>query len=185
MAYVVMISEERLKRLTSIHANVEPDELIPFVIQAQDLKVQSILGTKFYNNLKDSIADDSLTTEDEDLLNEYIAPFIAQYALYYALPSLNYKVTNKAVLNPSSEESLNADLEQLKYLRQSVRDTAEFYESRLRDYLCDFSTYFPDYVNAGTTGMMPSPSKKSTSGIFTPITVNYRPNGYDFPNDMK
>ncbi len=179
--YVIMISEARLKKLTSIHANVEPDELLPFVTQAQDLKLQDVLGTKFYKNLKDSIADDTLTTEEEELLNDYIAPFLAQYALYYALPSINYKVTNKAVLNPSSEESLNADLEQLKYLRQSVRDTAEFYESRLRDYLCDFSDYFPDYVNPGTTGMTPSLAKNSTSGIFTPNSVSRNPRGYDFP----
>lgn len=179
-----MISEARLKKLTAVHANVEPDELMPYVVQAQDLKIQSLLGTKFYNNLKDSIADDSLTTEEEDLLNDYIAPTLAQYALYYALPSLNYKVTNKAVLNPSSEESLNADLEQLKYLRQAVRDTAEFYESRLRDYLCDYSDYFPDYINAGVNGMMPSKAKSSTSGIFTPNSVSRNPRGYDFPKNF-
>lgn len=185
MSYVVMISENRLKRLTSIHANVEPNELMPFVVQAQDLKIQDILGTKFYKNLKDSIADDTLTTEEEELLNDYIAPTLAQYALYYALPSINYKVTNKAVLNPSSEESLNADLEQLKYLRQSVRDTATFYEARLRDYLCDFSSYFPDYVDYGTTGMKPSTHRPNASGIFTPVTTARRPNGYDYPNEIK
>lgn len=185
MAYVVMISEARLKKITSIHENVEPDELVNFIVQAQDLKIQDILGTKFYNNLKDSIADASLTDDERTLLNDYIAPTIAHYAYYYALPSLNYKTKNKAVLTPTSEESIATGLDELKYLRQSVRDTAEFYEQRLRDYLCDFSSLFPDYINYGTDGMSPSPAKHSTSGFFTPTTVIHRSNGYDFPKDMK
>lgn len=183
MAYVLMISENRLKKLTSIHENVEPDDLMPFVTQAQDLKIQDILGTKFYNNLKDSIVADDLTAAEDELLDEYIAPTLANYALYYALPHINYRVQNKAVLNPSSEESNAVDLEQLKFLRQAVRDTAEFYESRLREYLCDFSNDFPDYLNPGTDGMMPSPAKNSTSGIFTPVTTINRKNGYDYPKN--
>lgn len=176
-----MISEARLKRITSIDNNVEPDELVQFIVQAQDLKIQSLLGTKFYNNLKDSIADDSLTSDERTLLNDYIAPVIAHYAYYYALPSLNYKTKNKAVVTPTSEESTTTELSELKYLRQSIRDTAEFYESRLRDYLCDFSSLFPDYINYGTDGMSPSTAKRSTSGFFTPDPVIHRSNGYDYP----
>jgi len=179
-----MISENRLKKLTSIHENVEPDDLMPFVTQAQDLKIQDILGTKFYNNLKDSIVADDLTAAEDELLDEYIAPTLANYALYYALPHINYRVQNKAVLNPTSEESNAVDLEQLKFLRQAVRDTAEFYESRLREYLCDFSNDFPDYLNPGTDGMMPSATKNSTSGIFTPVTSINRKNGYDYPKHL-
>lgn len=181
MAYVIMISEARLKKITAIDENVEPDDLVTFITQAQDLKIQDILGTYFYNNLKDSIADNSLTDAERTLLNDYIAPVIAHYAYYYALPSLTYKTKNKAVLQPSSEESDSIGLDSIKYLRQSIRDTAEFYESRLRDYLCDYSDLFPDYVSTDGKGMDPSMVKKVTNGFYTPTSRNPRPNGYDLP----
>ena len=180
-----MISEARLKKITSIDDNVEPDDLVPFITQAQDLKIQSVLGTYFYNNLKDDIANGSVSDDDRTLLNDYIAPLLANYALYLALPSLNFKVKNKAVLNPTSEESNSTGLDELKYLRQSVRDTAEFYEQRLLDYLCDFATLFPDYVNPDGYGMKPEHVKKSTGGIYTPKTGARRfPNGYDYPSSL-
>jgi hypothetical protein len=185
MAYVVMISEARLKKITSIDTNVEPDELINFIVQAQDLKIQDILGTYFYNNLKDRIAAGTTTADEDTLLNEYIAPTIANYAYYYAIPSLNFKTKNKAILTPTSEESQSVGLESIKFVRQQVLDTAQFYESRLRDYLCDYSNLFPDYSNVDGKGMSPSPARKSTAGFFTPTTVNYRPNGYDYPDYMK
>lgn len=186
MAYVLMISESRLKKITSIDENVEPDDLVPFITQAQDLKIQSVLGTYFFNNLKDSIADGTLTDAERTLLNDYIAPLIANYATYLALPSLNYKIKNKSVLNPSSEEAVNTALDELKYLRESYKSTAEFYEARLLDYLCDFSDLFPDYTNPDGNGMNPATNRKSTGGIYTPINgFNRNPKGYDYPKDLK
>ena len=40
MAQVLFISEARLKSLTAIHDNVEPDDLMPYVVQAQDVFVK-------------------------------------------------------------------------------------------------------------------------------------------------
>ena len=137
MSYVLFISEARLKKLTAVHDNVEPQELTPFVVQAQDIYIQEILGTRFYQTLKDKITNDTVTGYYQTLLNEYIAPTLANYSVYLAFPSLNYKIKNKAVLTPTSEESQSTDLTSLKYVRGSVLDTAQFYAERTREYLRD------------------------------------------------
>ena len=62
MAQVLFISEARLKSLTAIHDNVEPDDLMPYVVQAQDVYIQDILGTTLYNHLKDAIVANTLTS---------------------------------------------------------------------------------------------------------------------------
>ena len=94
MANVLFISEARLKSLTAIHDNVEPNDLMPFVLQAQDIYVQDVLGTKFYNSLKTAVSGTTLTTEEEALINDYISPALANYSLYLAIPTLNYKFKN-------------------------------------------------------------------------------------------
>jgi hypothetical protein len=73
MSNVLFISEARLKRLTAVHDNVEPQELTPFVVQAQDIYIQEILGTYFYNTLKDKIVNDTIGGYYQTLLNDYIA----------------------------------------------------------------------------------------------------------------
>ena len=52
MAYVVFISEQRLKKITAIHDNVEPDDLTPFVVQAQDIYVRIFSELSFLIHLK-------------------------------------------------------------------------------------------------------------------------------------
>jgi len=55
MAYVLFISEEKLKSSTSTNLNVDPDLLLPFVREAQKLYVETALGTKLTQKLKDLI----------------------------------------------------------------------------------------------------------------------------------
>lgn len=130
MSYVLFISEARLKKLTAVHANVEPDELTPFVVQSQDIYIQDIMGTTFYQAMKNKITGDTVSGYYQTLLDDYIAPTLANYAVYLAFPSLNYKIKNKAVMNPTSEESNATDLTSLKYVRGSIQDTAQFYAER-------------------------------------------------------
>jgi hypothetical protein len=184
MSYTIFISEARLKKLTAVHANMEPDEIMPFVLQAQDIYIQELLGTKFYNGLKNRIVASSLSVAEQTLLNEYIAPTLANYSVYMALPSFNYKMKNKAVLTPSAEEAQNIDLTELKYLRGSVKDAAEFYRERTREFLIDNETDFPEYVNYGIDGMAPNKRNAYSSGIVIPPRLgecNPEPNNYD-PN---
>jgi len=175
MAYTLFISESRLKRLTAVHANLEPDELTPFVLQAQDIYVQELLGTKFYNNLKGRVISGTTTNSEKQLLNDYMAPMLANYAVYMALPSFNYKMKNKSVLNPSAEEAQNTDLSELKYLRGTVKDSAEFYRERAREFLMDNESDFPDYVNYGVDGMSPNKRKTYYSNIVIPRPVGCLP----------
>lgn len=168
MSNTIFISEERLKKLTAVHANMEPDEVMPFVLQAQDIYIQDLLGTKFYNKLKENIPIYNLTAEEYDLLNDYIGPTLANYAVYMALPSFNYKMKNKAILTPSAEEAQNIDLTELKYLRNSVLNTAEFYRERTREFLKDNEEKFPDYINYGVDGMAPNKRNAYSSGIVIP-----------------
>ena len=170
MANVLFISEARLKSLTAIHDNVEPNDLMPFVLQAQDIYVQDVLGTKFYNSLKTNVSGASLTTEETTLINDYISPALANYSLYLAIPTLNYKFKNKSILNPSSEESLNTGFDEMKYLRENTLDTAQFYMARALDYLCDNSSAFPDYSQPGSDGMMPNKRSPYNSGIVMPYS---------------
>ncbi len=165
---VLFISEGRLKAITAIDDNVEPDDLVPYVVQAQDIYIQDILGTTMYNSLKTAVSASTLTDAETVLIDNYIAPTAANYALYLALPTLNYKIKNKSVLNPSSEESDNTTLDEIKYLRQSVEDTAQFYAQRTIEYLNANDTEFPDYVNPDSDYMLPNKRSQYNHGIFLP-----------------
>ena len=164
----LLVSEQRLKQWTNLDSNVRVEDITPFIIQAQDIYIQDSLGTKFYNRIKDGIINANLTADEQTLLNDYIGPTLMQYALYLMMPGLKYKLVDKGVVSGSSEESTQTSLEELKYLRQSALDTAEFYNERLREYLLDNPGMFADYDAPGVDGMYPNKQTPYFSGLVVP-----------------
>ncbi len=171
MSYtVLLVSEQRLKQWTNLDDNVRVEEITPFIIQAQDIYIQNILGTLFYTRLKEGVVANDLNANETTILQDYIAPTLMQFALYMLMPGLKYNLLDKGILSGTSEESAGINLDELKYLRQSVLDTAEFYATRLREFLYDNPGMFPQYTNPGTDGMYPDKSSQYFSGLVVPRT---------------
>ena len=169
MANVLFISEARLKAITAVHDNTQPNDIMPFILDAQNIYIQQLLGTNFYEHLKIAVSGSTTTAKERELIDDYISPCLANYGIYLALPSLNYKVKNKAVLNPTSEESNPTTLDEIKYLRGTVLQTAEFYAERTKSFLIDNANdYFPTYNNWTGRQLPPDRAVQYTAGIFLP-----------------
>lgn len=176
MYTVLLVSEQRLKQWTNLDDNVRVEEITPFIIQSQDIYIQNLCGTLLFNRLKDGVLANDLNVNETILLQDYVAPALMQYALYMLMPGLKYNLLDKGILSGTSEESSGINLDELKYLRQSVLNTAEFYSKRLREYFIDNPGMFPEYSQPGTNGMYPDKANPYFSGLQIPR--GYRDN-YD------
>jgi hypothetical protein len=98
MAYVLFISEERLKDSTTVGLNVDTSLLLPYIKQSQKLYCETKLGTNLTQKLKDLIIAGTVNNVGNEayatLLNDYIAEMLPSYALYMALPFLRFKIEN-------------------------------------------------------------------------------------------
>lgn len=174
MATTLFITEERLKSYTGIDENVDPSDLYPYVLQAQDIYVAQSLGSKLYNRIKNDVVAlvVSGTPIDPDyklLLDDYIAPVVVHYAYYTALPHIKYRTKNKGVLSGSSEVADTITLEELQYLRNNIKQTAQFYDERLRDYLINHSDLYSEYTSyTSKDGMSPNRSTAYYTGLVIP-----------------
>ena len=175
MKTALLVSEQRLKQWTNLDENVRTEEITPFIISATDIYVQTSLGTQFVNRLKQGVIDNDLNSDEITLLNDYIAPMLMQYSLYLMLPSIKYKVVEKGLVSGTSEDSSDTNLDELKYMRETTLVLAEFYDQRLREYLCDVvePNTFPQYSQPGPrNGMDPNKSTPYFGGLVTNINYN-------------
>ena len=166
---VLLVSEQRMKNWTSLDNNIRIDVLTPSILQAQDIFIQDTLGTPFFNRFREGVVANDLTTDESNLLKEYIGPALMQYALYLIMPNLKYKFVEKGILNGSSEETQATTLDELQYLRETALDTAMFYDQRLKDYLQDYPNMFPIYRTWNQKGMSPNRRTAYFSGLQTDI----------------
>jgi len=166
---VLLVSEQRLKQWTQLDDNVRLNEITPHILQASDIYIQNLVGSKLYARLQAGIIANDLNADEELLLNDYVGKTLMQYALYMILPSIKYKVVNQGIVNGTSEETAPTTLEELRYLRGTVLDTAEFYATRLVEFFRDNPGMFPEYTNPGTDGMMPDKTDQYFSGLQTVV----------------
>ena len=157
---VLMISEEKLKSFTSIHESVSPQELVPYILQSQDIYLQGYLGATFYQQLQTQIIAGIITTPNAELLDNYIGNILCNYSMYHALPFLKYKVFNKSILSPASETAQSTDLNELKFLQNEVRSVAENYTKLMQIYLQNHPNDYPAYVSPNVLDGV-APDKKT------------------------
>lgn len=184
MAYlpiVFFITTTYLREKTPIQDAVDDDFLIPFIQQSQDLTLQEILGATFYDTLKNGVANNTLNNDEDYLLRSYIQPMLAQWSFYRAYPHLLAKPTNKSISKERSEYSEPVGLDELKYMRSAIRDTAEFYSRRLQKYLNDYNYLFPTYASPASKDNMPKRRNDYYGGIYLPTSSPLRVKTWDEP----
>lgn len=178
MANKLLISENKLKAFTNINKNVDIDAIRAEIGIAQDIHLQALLGTKFYDHLLNQISatGNTFNADELTLVNEYIAPYLIQTAYFEMIPHLHYRTMNRGIVQGEMESATSVDTETMKYLRGIQFQRANFYKMRLQDYLITGKgqNKFPDYNNYSTIdGMTPEKGSKYNSPIYLNHTTRY------------
>jgi hypothetical protein len=178
MSRILFISTATLKSQTPVQDNVDDNLLNPYINNAQETHIQMILGTNLYDKIKALIQTNTIgqpqNSNYKTLLDDYIVPALIQWAFYESLPFISLKITNKSILRPNADNATEADLTDLKYLRSTVQDLAQFYSQRISNYLKQYSYNFPEYfTNSGLDKIVPN-STSYFNGIYIRGTGKYQ-----------
>jgi len=157
MAYVLFISEDKLKDSTAINGNVDVDFLLPYVRIAQKIYCEDKLGTDLYKKLEAEITAGTLAGAYKTLVDEYIGDMLVQWAFYECIPFLRFKIQNGNIYSKTSETGTSLSETEASSLREEVRNTAEYFTERLISYITNNLTSFPEYST--NTGADISPNK--------------------------
>ena len=172
MAYVLFISEQKLKDSTAVNLNVDVDILLPFVREAQKLYVETALGTDLTQHLKDHIIAGTLAGANETLVDEYIGDMLPGYAVYHAIPYLRFKIENGNIYSKTSETGNALSTEEAQHLREEVLNTASYYRERMIDYIRNNTSSFPSYSTNSGADVSPS-----TENYYSSMNLDTPPQG--------
>ena len=161
---ILFIDEDYVKRFSSVNGSVDPKFLEPGILTAQDLWIQSLLGTNLFVTIKTMISDGTILLAPQlvyrTLLEDYIQRATLHWTLIEVYPMLLYKVNNGSLSSFSSEDSTAITRGELDRLIEEQRSKAQFYSERLIDYLCVNGSDFPEY-NTQTSSAGICPIKES------------------------
>ena len=163
-----MISEKYVKENSEIDENVDMKLIEPTIWRCQIQYLQNVLGTKLYKSILDKIINDTLTGDYLNLVNDYCADSLLNYVMYEVQIPLLYKFRDKSVSKKSSDNAQPIDFKEHRYLKDFYKHKAEFFTSRLNDYLCEYSELFPEYDTEDGIDEVNPHGGKPTVSVYLP-----------------
>lgn len=167
-AFTLFMDVPYIHRFTIVEQNVDADLIQKFIVKAQELNIQNAIGQNLYTTLiNDFINNGTFTGPRLTLVRDYIQPCQAEWVVYHLMPFMNYRLTNKAVSQKSSDNSQPSTIDDIKWLRDQVRNTAEFYTERLKDFIRNNPTQYPEYYTSELSFEVRPTKTGYFSGIYT------------------
>lgn len=152
-----LVSNELFKRFSPVKSDTDTTDFAPYVLIAQKLYTDKLLGDPLRKELETQILNKTLTPNNKALL-EVLAPVIANYAVYQGLPFHWASIVNKGLTLRKSENSEPVGIDDVAQLRAWLLSDAKVFEQMLIDYLCKCSKNYPLWSPRGYCGNGCEPS---------------------------
>lgn len=155
MAEALLITRKDVVKFTAMNGNVDTDNFIQFVKIAQDKHIENYLGTDLLEAIQTKITSGTLTGDYLTLVNTWVKPCLIHWAMVEYLPFAAYNIANKGIFKHTSENAENASKEEVDFLMEKERDTAQYYTNRLIEYLSFNNSTYPEYNSNNNEDVSP------------------------------
>ena len=170
MATVLLVSETKVKAFSTLNQNLDMALLVSTIYMAQELGLQTLIGTKgydYYMELVKSVqlSGGTMSSADRIMLDDYIAPYLIHRAYFEAFPEIFARRMNKAITIGNTEQGTSIDIKGMSYLRDIEMGRYNFYAQRLLDRVQAYPSDYPWYYSYTDKDGMPSTSQTYFAGI--------------------
>lgn len=173
---ILLISPQELKEESLINANVEEKVLNSIVQTSQEIYLCKIIGTALYRRLQElvyneihnetpKISDQEYTVYNE-LLENYVKPYLKYSAMKAFLIENTYKMRNIGVTRMNDTNVMSSDLDTLKYLEKHYDVYRSEFEDRLSKFICANKDSLPEV----TAEVLPYLEEPQMGDTFAPTS---------------
>ena len=168
MAYALFITRNDIIKQTPLQGSIDADRIISFVKTAQEKYILTLLGTVLYRKLQAGLlAQVNFTGRYRELMDDHIKPTLLWYSMVEFLPFSAVQFKAEGAVKHESEQSKSVSKSEVDFLAGKASDNAEYYSTRLQNFLIAFSNEIPEYLESvgNTTQIYPDMSNQYFSGI--------------------
>ena len=149
MTNTFLISEVKLREYTDLDNNIDTALIKNAIREAQDIRLQSIIGTLLYEKIMDLVDSGDISLSEnakyKTILDNYIQDYLIYAAYWYSLDAIYLRSRNNGLIQPNGGENSDAvDRSLYNLKRQSVEKKMEFYAEKLTEYIIEENTQYPE-----------------------------------------
>lgn len=168
MSYALFITRNDIIKQTPLQGAIDADKLLPFIRTAQDKYILNLLGTVLFNKLQTDITNGTaFTGYYETLMEDYIKPTLVWYSCVEYIPFSGISFKSEGSFKHQSESSISPGKNEIDYLLNKALNNADYYATRLQDYLIAYSTQIPEFLQSvgNATQIYPDQQNQYFGGI--------------------
>ena len=168
MAFGLFITRNDIIKNTPLQGAIDSDKLLPFIRTAQEKYILNLLGTVLYNKLQDDIeSSTAFTGYYATLIEDYVKPTLIWYACVEYIPFSGISFKSEGSFKHQSEQSISPGKNEIDYLLSKALNNADYYATRLQDWLIANSVNVPEYLESvgDATQIYPDQTNQYFGGI--------------------
>jgi hypothetical protein len=133
MNIILFASPESLKEFYLFDDNLEEGYIVPNIKKCMDFIIRPLMGKTLYDELYEQVNTDTVTEQNQTILNDYIEPIIGWYVQSEIVYSTAYKLKNEGL--ESGTDKFN---ELVRISKKYLYDSQQ-YQTIFKEYMCDNS----------------------------------------------
>jgi hypothetical protein len=168
MAFGLFVSRNDIIKTSPLQGSIDSDRLLPFIKTAQEKYILNLLGTVLYYKLQADVeASIPFTGIYEVLMEDHIKPTLIWYSVVEYVPFSGVQFKSEGAVKHQSEQSQPVSKTEIDYLVQKSQDNAEWYATRMQNFLIAYNTQIPEFYQSvgNATQIFPDQTNQYFSGI--------------------
>lgn len=170
MAKVLLISEDKIKTLSGLDDNIWGKSLLPSIREAQEIGLQSIIGSCLYERLCSMVEDGSIMYNENSAYKSLLDNQIQYYLLYKVIsdliPIIGVKLANIGVVISNDEHVQNLTEDERSRVATYYDYRADFYCKRLQEFLIENQELFPELDECSCSNMKKNLDSAASIGLW-------------------
>jgi len=157
ITYIILPSV--VKERMSLHDNIDDKLIYPEIKDVQNIYLKPLLGSTLFNKILTDIANNTLTGDYKNLVDEYVIDCVCHYVMSSIAESINYQIWNKGVSALKDDASNQSSKLETLAIKDKHQSRAEHYADACRRYLIqNAASKFPEYMSfvAGVDVLVPT-----------------------------
>lgn len=131
----VFITAESLMQETPANSDIDVAMIRNLIWETQEIKIRALLGCDLYDMLVLQKINDTVTSANETLIEQYIRPTLNNYVLAMNMPLFHYRLRNKGIVLQQGENTQSADYSEVNTMSRLFGDKAESFASLMLKFL--------------------------------------------------
>jgi len=164
----LFVNKQYLMSRGVIHDDVDMKLITPIISTVEDLNIRPLLGSNLYNQIKTQAEANALSTNNKNLLDNYILTTEVLFIHAELLMVLKFQYTNKGIMVSNGQDSSSIETSDLLKLKDFWANKAESYGNLMQRFIRANPTLYPEFFTNNSIDQRRPDADPFTCDIFLP-----------------